>query len=105
LNEGYGLKNMGPNFSDQRHTHTIADVISRLGYDPSVNQPAESNFKTKVNKNSKSSQRQNWRAVSNIIVQTKNRHQGHEDCNLVFTHHGKEDGIYSLRTKIPSKMR
>jgi hypothetical protein len=22
----------------------------------------------------------------------------HEDCNLVFTKHGKEDGIYPLRT-------
>ncbi len=22
----------------------------------------------------------------------------HEDCNLVFTNHGKEDGIYPLRT-------
>jgi hypothetical protein len=23
----------------------------------------------------------------------------HEDCNLVFTNHGKEDGIYPLGTK------
>ncbi len=27
----------------------------------------------------------------------------HEDFNLVFTNHGKEDGIYPPRTKIPSK--
>ncbi len=85
------------------HTHTIADAISQLGYDPSVNRTAESYFTTKVNKNSKSSQRQNWTAVSNIMVQTKNRNQRHEECNLVFTNHGKEDGIYPLRTKIPSK--
>ena len=90
---------MGPRLSDQRHTHTIADAISRLGYDPSVNQPAESYFKTKVKKNPKSSQRQNWTAVSNTMVQTKSRHQRHEDCNLVFTNHGKEDGIHPLRTK------
>jgi hypothetical protein len=31
--------------------------------DPSVNQTAESYCMTKVNKNSKSSQRQNWAAV------------------------------------------
>jgi hypothetical protein len=78
--------------------HTVADAISRLGYDPSVNQTAESYFTTKVNKNSKSSQRQNWMAVSNIMVQIKSRHQQYEDFNLVFTNHGKEDGIYPLRT-------
>jgi hypothetical protein len=37
-------------------------------------------------------------AVSNIMVQTKSRHQRHEDFNLMFTNHGKEDGIYPLRT-------
>ena len=81
-------------------THsTIADAISWLGYDPSVNQTAESYFTTKVNKNSQSSQRQNWTAVSNTMVQTKSRHQCHEDYNLIFTNHGKEDGIYPLKTK------
>jgi hypothetical protein len=54
---------------------------------------------TKVNKHSKSSQRQNWTAVSNIMVQTKKGHQRHEDLDLVFTNHRKEDGIYPLRTK------
>ncbi len=29
-----------------------------------------------------------------IVVTSK-----HEDCNLVFTNHGEEDGIYPLRTK------
>ncbi len=38
--------------------NTIANAISRLEYDSSVNQTAESYFMTKV-KNSKSSQRQN----------------------------------------------
>ncbi len=90
---------MGPKLSDQRHTHTVADVISRLGYDPSVNQTAESYFTTKVNRNSKSSQRQNWTAVSNTMVQTKSRHQRHKDCNILCTNHGKKDGIYPLRTK------
>ncbi len=65
------MKNMGPRFSNQRHTHTVAVAILWLGYDPSVDQTAESYFMTKVNKNSKSSQKQNWMAVSNIMVQTK----------------------------------
>jgi hypothetical protein len=38
-------------------------------------------------------------AVSNIMVQTKSRHQRHEVFDLAFTNHGKEDGIYPLRTK------
>ncbi len=59
----------------QRHTQYRCRSISRLGYDPSVNQTAESYFMTKVNKNSKSSQRQNWTVVSNIMVQTKSSHQ------------------------------
>ncbi len=44
----------------------------------------------------KSSQRQNWMAVSNIMVQTVVTSK-HEDCNLVFTNHGKEDGTYPLK--------
>ncbi len=35
-------------------------------------------------------------AVSNIMVQTVVTIK-HEDCNLVFTNHGKEDGIYPLK--------
>jgi hypothetical protein len=36
-------------------------------------------------------------AVSNIMVQTVVTSK-HEDCNLVFTNHGKKDEIYPLRT-------
>ena len=64
-------------------------------YDPSVNQTAESYFTTKVNKSQKQSET-NWVAVSNIMVQTVVTSK-HEDCNLVFTNHGKEDGIYPLK--------
>jgi hypothetical protein len=60
---------------------------------------------TKVKKNSKSSQRQNWMAVSNTMVQTNVDANKHEDCNLVFINHRKEDGIYPPREKIPSKKR
>ncbi len=35
-------------------------------------------------------------AVSNIMVQTVVASK-HEDCNLVFTNQGKEDGIYPLK--------
>jgi hypothetical protein len=45
----------------QGYVHkTIADAISRLEYDPTVNQTAESYFMTKIIKNSKCSQRHNW---------------------------------------------
>jgi hypothetical protein len=71
---------------------SIADAISRLEYDPSVNQTAENYFMTKV-KNSKCSQRQNWMAVSkhwcNLEIDTNK----HEDVNLVFENHGEEDEI------------
>ena len=45
----------------------------------------------------KSSQRQNWMAVSNTMVQTNVVTSKHEDCNLVFTNHGKEYGLYPPR--------
>jgi hypothetical protein len=77
---------------------TVADAISWLEYDPSVNQTAESNFMTKV-KSSKCSQRQNWIAVSkhwcNLEIDTNK----HEDLNLVFANHGEEDEIYPFTTQ------
>ncbi len=44
-------------------------------------------------------------AVSNTMVQTNVDTNKHEDFNLVFTNHGKEDRIYPPRTKTPSKKR
>ncbi len=79
--------------------NTVVDAISRHGYDPSVNQTAKSYFMTKVNKNSKSSQRQNWMAVSKQWCKLKDDTNKHEDLNLVFANHGKEDEIHPLRTK------
>jgi hypothetical protein len=32
------------------------------------------------------------------MVQTKSKHHKHEDLNLMFANHGKEDGIYHLTT-------
>jgi hypothetical protein len=48
--------------------NTVADAISRLEYDPSVNRTAESYHMTKVKKrSSKCSQRQSWMTVSQNI--------------------------------------
>jgi hypothetical protein len=59
------LEKYGPKIVNIKKMHnTIADAISQLEYDPSVNQTAESYFMTKVNKNSKCSQRKNWMAIS-----------------------------------------
>jgi hypothetical protein len=44
--------------------NTVADAISRLEYDPSVNKTAESYLITKVKGNSRSVQRQNWLTLS-----------------------------------------
>jgi hypothetical protein len=54
---------------------------------------------TKVNKNSKCSQRQNWMAVSKHWCKLKIDTTKHEDLKLVFTNHGKEDKISLLKTK------
>jgi hypothetical protein len=57
------LEEYGPGIIIGIH-NTVADAISRLEYDPSVNQRAEKYFMTKNKKNSKCSQKQNWMAVS-----------------------------------------
>jgi hypothetical protein len=52
------LKEHGPKIVYIKGIHnTLADAISGLEYGPIVNQTAESYFMTKVNKNSKCSQR------------------------------------------------
>jgi hypothetical protein len=42
-------------------------------------------------------------AVSNTMGQTNVVTSKHEDCNLVFTNHRKEDGISSEDEKYPLK--
>jgi hypothetical protein len=68
LDQVYGwsllLEEYGPKIVFIKGIHnTVADAISLLEYNPSVNQSAGSYLMTKV-KNSKCSQRQNWMAVS-----------------------------------------
>jgi len=81
----------------QKHTQDHCRSISLLEYDPSVNQTAESYFRTKVNNKSKAG-RDNMKWQSQIqwcklkVVTSKQ-----EDFNLVFTNHRKEDRIYPPR--------
>jgi hypothetical protein len=57
------LEEYGPKIIYIKGIHnTIADAVSRLEYDPSVNKTAESFHTTKVRDNS--SQRQCWMMVS-----------------------------------------
>jgi hypothetical protein len=79
--------------------NTIADAISWLGYDPSVNRTAENYHLTKVKRRSlKRSQRQCWMTVSkhwcNLGIDTIKL----EDSVFVFANHREEDEIYPLTT-------
>jgi hypothetical protein len=59
------VEEYGPEIVHIKGIHnTVADAISLLEYDPSVNQKAESYLMTKVKGISRSVQRQNWLAVS-----------------------------------------
>jgi hypothetical protein len=60
------LEEYGPNIVYIKGIHNIvADAISWLEYDPSINQTAENYHMTKVKKrSSKRSQRQSWMTVS-----------------------------------------
>ncbi len=79
--------------------NTIADAISRLEYDPSVNQTAENYHLTKVKRRSfKSSQRQSWMTISkcwfNLGIDTNKL----KDLYFAFAYHGEENEIYPLTT-------
>ena len=86
--------------------NTVADAVSRLEYDPSVNQTADSFYSTKV-RNSKSRQRQKLMMVSNnwceLDIDTDKLDidlniDKHDDWNLVLAHHEEEYEIYPLTT-------
>jgi hypothetical protein len=62
-----------------------------------VNQTAESYFTTKVNKKSKAVRDKTGRQSQIQWCKPKVVTSKHEDFNLMFTNHGKEDGIYPLK--------
>jgi hypothetical protein len=96
------LEEYGPKIVYIKGIHnTVADAVSQLEYDPSVNKTAKSFHKTKVRDNS--SQRQCWMTVSknwckldfdsdNLDSYTNK----HDDWNLVFAHHEEEEEVYPL---------
>jgi hypothetical protein len=96
------LEEYGPKIVYIKGIHnTVADTVSRLEYDPSVNRTAES-FHMKKVKN-KSRQRQCWMTVSKqwykLDIDSDNLDSytnKHDNWNLVFAHHEEEDEIYSL---------
>ncbi len=78
------LEEYGPKIVYIKGIHnTIADAISWLEYDPSVNQTAESYHMTKV-KNSKFSQRQSWMTVSKHWCNLEIVTNKHENLNSAF---------------------
>jgi hypothetical protein len=106
------LKEYGPKIVYIKDIHnTIADAVSRLEYDPSVNQTAESFHTTKVRNNSR--QRQFWMTVSKnwckLDIDSDNLDSytnKHNNWNLVFAHHEEEDKICPLTlTKIADAQR
>ncbi len=81
--------------------NTVADAVSWLEYDPSVNLTAESFHMTKV-RNKQSHQRQCWMTVSknwcklDIDSDNLESYTNKHDWNLMFAHHEEEDKIYPL---------
>jgi hypothetical protein len=71
-----------PDLSHSIH-NTIADAISWLEYDPSINQTAENYHMTKVKKrSSKCSHRQSWMTVSNHWCNLEIDTDKHKDLNF-----------------------
>ncbi len=81
--------------------NTVADAVSWLEYDPSVNRTAESFHTTKVRNNSR--QRQCWMTVlknwCKLDIDSDNLDSytnKHNDWNLVFAPHEEGEEIYPL---------
>jgi hypothetical protein len=94
------LEEYGPKIVYIKGIHnTVADAISRLEYDPSINQTAENYHLTKVKRRStKRSQRQSWMTVSKHCCNLEIDTDKPKDLNFTFANHGEEDEIYPLTT-------
>jgi hypothetical protein len=97
------LEEYGPKFVYIKGIHnTMADAVSWLEYDPSINQTAESFHTAKVK--NKSSQRQCWMTAlkknwCKLDIDSDNLDSytnKHDDWNLVFAHHKEEEEVYPL---------
>jgi hypothetical protein len=94
------LEEYGPKIVYIKGIHnTIADAISRLEYDPTVNQTAENYHMIKVrNMSSKCSDGQSWMTVSKHWCNLETDTDKHKDLNIALANHGEEDEIYPLTT-------
>ncbi len=94
------LEEYGPKIVYIKGIHnTVADTVSQLEYDPSVNQTAES-FHMANARNKQSHQRQSWMTVLKIWCELDidsdnldSYTDKYDDWNLVFAHHRDEDKI------------
>ena len=87
------LEEYGPKIFYIKGIHnTVADAISWLEYDPSVNRIAENYHLTKV-RSFKSRQKQNWMTVSKHLCNLKIDTYKPEDLNFAFANHGQEEKI------------
>jgi hypothetical protein len=91
------LEEYGPEIVYIKGIHnTVADAILRLEYDPSVNKTAESYLMTKVKETQEAfKDKTGWHSQTLVQCKTDDTTK-HEDLNLVFANHGKEDEIYPL---------
>ncbi len=90
---------MGPRLSLSRHTQTVADQSHSLSITPvSIEQLRATLRQESIRSKRQSmtkldgSPKYNGANYRTIVVASK-----HEDCNLMFTNHRKEDGIYPLK--------
>ncbi len=86
------LEEYGPEIVYIKGIHnTVADAISQLEYDPSVNQTAENYHLTKV-RSFQSRQRQNWMTVSKHWCNQEIDTHKPEDLNFAFANHRDSRG-------------
>ncbi len=92
------LEKHGPKIVFIKGIHNTLQInLMAWVYDPSVNRTANSYFTTKVNKKSKEVRDKTGRQSQILRCKLKVFTSKCEDFNLVFTNHGKEDGIYPLK--------